>query len=999
MPETAASQQEIPIQPVEDPILSSPYEEPGEHWLYDEETGEPSKQTGRRPAFYFNEDPATDTAQQDLFSEENRRELALVNRLRKDVRRWRKDEKYENATPVTKKLLRHWSRDDLPRPLFFCQREAAETIIYLHEILGSGKTPRWNTELTLEDYERLKNGDEPSFSEELAGDLYPRLVDPPRDGDAPPLHRYACKMATGSGKTVIMAMLIAWAFCNRGRVPGDSRFPSAVLICAPNLTVRERLQVLRPDHPDSYYDEFEIVPSNLKPELNKGKVEVLNWHKLSPDDEQSKGSKAFDGKTHRVVRKGDESPEAFARRRLGPLYDEGSIMVLNDEAHHAHRYSSEDEATVWISGLDRINKACGIDLCVDLSATPFFLEGSEYSEGTPFPWIVSDFGLVDAIESGITKVPRLPTSDDSGRPDPKYFRLWDQVKDNLSSGDKLPGGAPKPEAVWRESEDALQTLASQWKQRFELFEEASPGQDQVPPVMIVVCNNTDTAKLFYERISGERREEVEEDGEAVEKTVYGEGRLLSEFENTAEHQNTVRIDSEALEKAESEELSKSEAAEQLRQIVSTVGKPGKPGENIRCVVSVEMLTEGWDANNVTHILGLRAFGTQLMCEQVAGRGLRRMDYSLNDEGQFDAEYVDIYGIPFSVIPFRGRQGDAPQPSDKPKNHVHAVEERADYEIQFPVVEGYAFSPDFSAQGNGITVDFDDVEPLVVTPEEAPTTVFVQPQVGYKKGEQARTGTFEFEVQDRSAFYDSTHLQTIKFEIARQITHSLTSSTDYSEEKGPKMRNRARHHLFPTVFQIVDRFVREKVSFRDCNPRELGLEKYTKRVVDRLLEAIEPADSEEEAPLLPVLNRYRETGSTSQVNFKTTKSCHPVQYSHLNQYAFDTETWEQSAAFFLEKLADEGILKCHARNERMEFTIPYEFEGTSHAYEPDFLAQTQEGTTLIIEIKGRETEKDRQKHQAAKRWVKAVNNWGEMGEWDFEVCSDPQTLEQSIRLDY
>jgi type III restriction enzyme len=372
-----------------------------------------------------------------------------------------------------------------------------------------------------------------------------------------------------------------------------------------------------------------------------------------------------------------------------------------------------------------------------------------------------------------------------------------------------------------------------------------------------------------------------------------------------------------------------------------------------------------------------------------------MDYSLNEEGQFDAEYVDIYGIPFSVIPFRGRQGDAPEPSDKPKNHVHAVEERAEYEIRFPVVEGYAFSLNFSSQRNGITVDFDEIESLVVTPEEAPTTVFVEPQVGYKKGTQSRTGTFKFEAQDREAFYDSTHLQTIKFEIARQITHSLTSSTNYSEEDGPKMRNRARHQLFPTVFQIVDRFVREKVSFRECNPRELGLEKYTRRVVDRLLEAIEPADSEEEAPLLPVLNRYRETGSTAQVNFKTTKSCHPVQYSHLNQYAFDTETWEQSAAFFLEKLADEGALECHARNERMEFTIPYEFEGTSHAYEPDFLARTQEGTTLIIEVKGREREKDRQKYQAAKRWVKAVNNWREMGKWKFIICSDPQILTTKI----
>ena len=990
MPSIDPDQQELPIQaPVEEPILSSPYDEPTEHWFYNE-NGQPSKQTGRRTPFYFNENPATDTAQQDLFSEENRRELALVSRLRNDVRRWRKGAAYENATPVTKKLLRHWRRDDLPRPLFFCQREAVETVIYLHEVLGAGKTPRWNTQLTLEDYNRLRAGDRPSFADELAGDLYPRLVDPPRSGEGyPPLHRYACKMATGSGKTVIMAMLIAWAFCNRGRVPGDTRFPGAVLICAPNLTVKERLQVLRPGHPDSYFEEFDIVPNALKPELQKGKVLVTNWHVFQPESE----NQSFDG-SHRVVQKGEEGPEAFARNRLGPLFDEGNLMVLNDEAHHAHRYSTDDESTVWISGLDRINAACGIDLCVDLSATPFFLQSSEFSEGTPFPWIVSDFGLVDAIESGITKVPRLPTADDSGRPDPKFFRLWERVKDNLSQGDKLPGGAPKPEAIWRESEDALQTLASQWKQRYDQFAEAAPGQDRVPPVMIVVCNNTDTAKYFFERISGQRIEEVEkDDGEVVEQKVYGKSQINEAFANTAaQPNNTVRIDSDALEEAESHELSKSEAEEQLRQLVSTVGERGKPGENVRCVVSVEMLTEGWDANNVTHILGLRAFGTQLMCEQVAGRGLRRMDYTLNDDDKFDAEYVDIYGIPFSVIPFRGRQGATPTPEDKPKNHVHAVEERAAYEIRFPVVEGYAFA----MKRNRVKVDMDAVEPLVITPEEAPTTVYVQPQVGHKVGPQTKTGGFSFEPQDREAFYDENHLQTIQFEIARQITHSLTGSTEYNDGS-PKMRHQARHQLFPAIYQIVDEFVSQKVTPRGCDVRELGLQKYTQRVVERLLPAIQPVGEDDEPPLLPVLNRYQEYGSTAQVNFKTTKPCHPVQYSHLNQYAFDTTAWEQSASFTLDKLAGEGVIECHARNERMDFTIPYDFDGTSHAYVPDFVIRVRPGKTIILEIKGRETEKDRQKYQAAERWVAAVNNWGEMGEWDFMVCKDPQTLEQSLRL--
>jgi type III restriction enzyme len=547
--------------------------------------------------------------------------------------------------------------------------------------------------------------------------------------------------------------------------------------------------------------------------------------------------------------------------------------------------------------------------------------------------------------------------------------------------------------VWRESEDALHTLATQWAQLFDQFEEAAPGQDRVPPVMIVVCNNTATAKHFYRQISGERTEEVEEDGDIVEKTTYGQSKVDERLANTEEHQYTVRIDTDALEKAESEELSKSKAEEQLRRLVSTVGEPGKPGEHVRCVVSVEMLTEGWDASNVTQILGLRAFGTQLMCEQVAGRGLRRMDYTLNDDDKFDPEYVDIYGIPFSVIPFRGRKGTAPEPQDKPKNHVHAVDERSHFEIRFPVVESYAFS----LKENRITVDFDTLEPVDIIPEETPTAVFVEPQVGMKFGTQSSAGVFNFEQQDRSEFYQNNHLQTIKFEIARQITDSLTQSTEYNKGGEPKMKHRARHQLFPRVYQIVERYVSEKVNFRGRDPRELGLQKYTTRIVERLLGAIEPADSEGEPPLLPVLNRHRKTGSTDMVNFKTTKPCHPVQYSHLNQYAFDTESWEQSAAFFLEKLADDGIIQCHARNERMEFTIPYEFQGTSHAFVPDFLARVSDNETLIIEVKGQKTAKDKAKYQVTTRWVNAVNNWGELGRWGFIDCRDPQTLEKKLRM--
>ena len=184
----------------------------------------------------------------------------------------------------------------------------------------------------------------------------------------------------------------------------------------------------------------------------------------------------------------------------------------------AERNERED-ATVWVAGLDTINAACGVRFCVDLSATPFYIHGSGHTEGTPFPWLVSDFGLVDAIESGITKIPRLPVSDTTGRPEPKYFRLWRAVNDRLKPSEFLPGRAkkPKPEVVYREAQDALKTLASQWKERYEYIQEASDAKDKTPPVMIIVCDNTDIAEMFFRKISGEEEVEIIPDNEGKPK--------------------------------------------------------------------------------------------------------------------------------------------------------------------------------------------------------------------------------------------------------------------------------------------------------------------------------------------------------------------------------------------------------------------------------------------------------------------------------------------------
>ena len=187
----------------------------------------------------------------------------------------------------------------------------------------------------------------------------------------------------------------------------------------------------------------------------------------------------------------------------------GPAPVGEDVKLTAEEKAEREEATVWVSGLDKINAACGIGFCVDLSATPFYIHGSGYPEGSPFPWIVSDFSLVDAIESGITKIPRLPAIDNTGRPDPKYFKLWEHITRDLKAGEKLTGGKPKPEVVYRKAEDALLTLRANGK-RSLTRSGSTPGQDRTPPVMIIVCDNTDIAEHFHRMISGE--ELIEADG-------------------------------------------------------------------------------------------------------------------------------------------------------------------------------------------------------------------------------------------------------------------------------------------------------------------------------------------------------------------------------------------------------------------------------------------------------------------------------------------------------
>ncbi len=1036
-PTSLPEREQAPVQAVPDPILSSPYEEPQSHWLYVD--GVPSINPGRRPASYWAKSKGTGSAQTDLFAEESREDLPLVNKLREDVKRWR-ESGYRGASAVTQDLLAWWGRSDKARRLFFCQREAVETAIYLLELRLPGRSSRTgfkNFKVSDEDVRLLLKGEKPGWEEISYGSLlqYPTLVDRPADSDLLPLTRLGCKMATGAGKTVVMGMLVAWAFCNRGRNPGTRDFPGAILIVCPNLTVRGRLQVLRTEIADNYYDQFDLVPAKYRHHLREGKVLVTNWHALALKSEHTEGDSSY-----RVVDKGEETNDAFALDRLGELAERMPILVLNDEGHHCWRpkpkpeeevqlekglsreekkeiETEEEEARVWLAGLDRINNSGlagkgkpGVLACVDLSATPFYLGASGHPEGSPFPWLVSDFGLVDAIESGIVKIPRLPVlddkhgKDDAGRPDPKYFRLWKHITESLKPGQKLQNKRPKPEAVYEQAESALVTLAGQWKERFELVRAATPLQEAIPPVMIVVCDNTEIAKVFFQAISGEKQEEVARpDGKSEKKTVYGTSEVLPEFANTEECRRTIQIDSRILEKLDvGEGSTKDKEAAALRRVIETVGRRGEPGEHVRCVVSVSMLTEGWDANNVTHILGVRAFGSQLLCEQVVGRGLRRMSYTVDPAtGKLAPEYVDVYGIPFSLIPFKGRPKDA-KGDDAPKNHVYAMDERKAFEIRFPNVESYAYA----LRQEGIVCDVDKLEGFVVN--EEPTTVYMTPARGYIDEKDAiRAG--EFVEHDRTAYYEAQHLQTILFQATQKIVDRLLAGQQTPEgEKKAFVSLQSRHRLFPEVFWYVRKYVARKVTFGtkpDGTPvdqRELGLEKYSRMLIERVADGILPAAAADDAPLLPVINSFRPFLTTADVDYTTTRPVVPLTKSHLNA-AMCQGSWEKKAVEILEDSPD--VLYFTPNDAKVGLRIPYEYQDAPHHYEPDFLAKLSNGTMLMVEIKGGggliwAEDQVLAKNAAAKKWCAAVNNLGTYGRWTFAICHDlfqlPGILERHAR---
>lgn len=910
-------------------IINSPYEVPKHYWSYDRETRLFVLKDGRRPAGYV------------VASERSKAfddpgvfvEIPLVNQIRTRVDAWR-EKGYPGVTGITKRLLEHWknSEEREYRRFFFCQLESIETLIWLTEGPSSDRVG----------------------------------IKIPSDGG--PFKRFCSKMATGSGKTIVMAMLISWQVLNKITYPQDARFSKYIFVVAPGLTVKSRLQVLMPSDLENYYDEFNIVPIGLKEKLRQGKVLIRNWHALQWENEERIAKKKS------VDKRGVKSNEAYVHEVLGEMAKANNIVVINDEAHHAWRVPAEskvkgvkkaelEEATIWVNGLDRIHESRNILACHDFSATPFAPSGKKSSEEALFGWIVSDFGLNDAIESGLVKTPRVVIRDDGKLTKDYKSRLYHiyndpEVKDDINR--KAESHEPLPDLVT----NGYYLLGKDWLETAKAWEDAG---FKTPPVMISVANRTETAARVKYAFDHKK---IRIDELCIpDKILHIDSKVLE----LAESQEEEAVWDEA-ENGPTRKLSKKEQAESLRKIVDTVGQLGKQGASVQKVISVGMLSEGWDAKTVTHIMGLRAFSSQLLCEQVVGRGLRRTTYEVNPEtGLFEAEYVNIFGVPFTFLPHESRDGPPPPPPT-PKTRIEPVIEKSQFEISWPNVIRieHVFKP-------VLNLDMDKVAPLELSAYDTATLAELAPMVEGKP-DVTRISTIDLEDLARKF-----RMQKIIFETARDVFDQIKPGWKASKE-----------YLLSQLIRLVEAFiVSDRIEivpplfYQDDVKRRILLTLNMNKVVQHIWEAIRFENSESIEPIFDRDFPIRSTGNMQA--WYTGKPCEHTRRSHINMCVFDS-TWEASEAFELDHNAH---VEAWVKNDHLGFEILYVFGGVVRKYRPDFIIRLKTGDLIILETKGQDTQRDKTKRRFLDEWVKAVNEHSGFGKWTWAVSINPADVKGII----
>jgi type III restriction enzyme len=978
---------------IENPIINSPFDEPTRHFRFNDKGITDEEVVGRRVSSHFvpiARSRKKNGAAQEIFdtewTQDRIEESKLVNEIRLRVTTWRKGG-FVGVTPTTSRLIAYWTDPNREKKLFFCQNEAIQTAIYIVEV-AKKYGDAW-----IENRIRAAN-----------------------DAHNPGLPRMAFKMATGTGKTLVMAMLISWHTLNKHSNPQDARFSDTFLIVTPGITIRDRLRVLLPNDPENYYRQRDIVSAQQQEELRQAKILITNFHAF-----QLREKVAASKITKSILVNGEPSPFTETRDQMvlrvcRELGTKKNVIVLNDESHHCYRRkpadtskdevltgeakSRDEEARIWISGIEAVKDKIGVKAIYDLSATPFFLSGSGYPEGTLFPWVVSDFSLIDAIEAGIVKIPRVPVSDDSMTGDqPTYRDLWLRICDDLPKKSSKSDAVNGPPNLPIELQGALLSLYGNYEKYHRLWQQntAARASGVTPPVFIVVCNNTSVSKLVFDFIGGWEKQIGEKKiAQAGQLTLF---RNDDGYGGWLHRPNTILVDSQQLESGNSmsddfKKLVANEIGEfkteyrarfpgrdaenltdedLLREVMNTVGKAGKLGEGVRCVVSVSMLTEGWDTNTVTHVLGVRAFSTQLLCEQVVGRALRRMSYAVNKKGHFDPEYAEIYGVPFSFIPCSGATKE-PKLGPLP-TRVRAIESRIGCEITFPRLLGYRYD----INGERLTANFTDESLLTLSTAEIPTSTENAPIVG------------------QSSFHT---LDDLKRHRANEVAFALAKlmlEKYFRDDEGND-----KPWLFPQLLGIAKRWLAECVILKDNTFLQLLLLlEYAHDAADRIYKAI-VASTDGTASLKPILRPYDSTGSTRYVDFDTTRPVFATREDkcHISHVVADTESWEQKMAEALEDMSE--VIR-YVKNHNLSFNIPYTLNGEEKNYIPDFIACIDDDhgpgdlLNLIIEVTGQKR-KDKAAKVATARtlWVPAINNHGGFGRWTFIEVADPWDAQNLIR---
>ncbi len=1000
-------------------IISSPYHEPAKYWQ-DVANDESELQGGRRRAAYRGKDGKEE-------------ELELVNHVRPLVKKWREEAMRGGGgvSRTTMELLNYWRDEGRKHKLFFAQLEAVETIIFLTE---ANEGYKQGIHIPLDEVgEKKKKDGFKSFS------------------------RWCCKMATGGGKTTVMAMLAAWSILNKIADRSNTKYCDSVLVICPNVTIRERLGELEPKRGDnSIYRTRDLVPKNLMPDLSQGRVLTINWHVLeaqsaakakvvktgrrvtitetvyygdktdtlrgkrymTPEDLRHKANlnllyiipnrekKDEQGNVKSVQIKSEkyiETDAALVRRVLGREFgNKQNVLVMNDEAHHAYRlHEDEDdrqielsgdedtdeeyirEATVWVDGLDKIHKHRTINRCLDFSATPYFLGKAGKNSGRIFPWVVSDFGLSDAIESGLVKIPQFSARDSTGSN--SYYDLWSWVLSKMNAAER--GGRKaqaSPKAVLKYAHTAIMLMATNWEKARKEWE--AKGEEERPPVFIIVCKNVNLAKTVYEWLTEEK----------IPRGIAPLG--IESLQNTNDKTNTIRVDSKVSQEVNSGE-SKDDETSWMRFTLATIGKTdwqrdeqgtsmyppdfeklaeklnrakSPPGRDVRCIVSVSMLTEGWDCNTVTHIVGLRPFMSQLLCEQVVGRGLRRANYEINTDGHLDEEYAVIFGVPFELAPMNAT-APTPKPKEKP-NRIYAVSVKSDYQISFPRVERYR-----REIRERLVVNVDKLPQVDINAHQIPAVVNVV-ATNMNKGMPSLSGPGKVSKIDLENYRSENRLQELQFKM------TVTLAREYG-----KKYSIPQPMLFRQLLIIVQQyFASGKIlASYPSDIKDAFMSPYYGNIIAHLDKGIRSDTAAGESPELPCYDG-RGNGSTADVDFYSRRDIIEVQKSHLNAIATDSKL-EKRAAFCLD--SNEQV-KAFVKNEGLGFAIPYERDGGMHEYRPDFIIRLKNDEHLILETKGFDPNEEIKK-AAAVRWIDAVNADGQHGKWHYEIAKKETEINNKI----